>query len=410
MRQQILIGLGLAAWATVAFGAGLFITFPEDALLKRLRYEVQEASGGEMALTASSARPWRLTGVALSDVTLLSVPKAKRGRRAEEPEPPTPMLTSSSVAARVELLSLLRGKQAARFSTDIYDGDLSGRVSISDTGSAIQATADALNLALIPLVGETWSLDAGGRMNLNVDLDLPDKIKESEGTVSLLVDGLTLDIIEVGGIPIGEQATFSRAVLRMEADKGKLEVKEGEFISDLVEIELGGYVTLAKQVKRMRMRLEVKFSLADKFDLLVKNIPQFKRARDDDGVYHFTVSGTPNNPRFSEDRTATRANRAPGAGRQRIEDSIREREEGMSEDELKEERADRLRRMQDRLGGGRRNAPNAIPAERPNRPDARPTELLRPGEDPLDDEPIDDEDFDDDEPIDDEEFNEDGFE
>jgi hypothetical protein len=146
---------------------------------------------------------------------------------------------------------------------------------------------------------------------------------------------------------------------------------------------------------------------------MVKNLPQAKNARDDEGTYHFTLTGNPESPRFSEDRAVMRRNRTsgpPGAARQRIEDARRASEEGLSEEEVGRVRADRLERMRERMGGngGREGQERPRPGLRGagDRPDVLNRNLGEPFV-PNDDGPIDDEEFDDDDIIDDEEFDDD---
>jgi type II secretion system protein N len=409
-----MIGAAALMWLLISFSVSLYVNFPATQLIDYLRWQVQDATDGSMALTTDRARLWRLTGVALQDVTLLKVPQTSR-RASEEESEPTMVLRSEQVAVRAEILSLLRGQQAARFSTDLYDGDLIGRVAREEAGWLVDASAESLNLALIPIMGEEWSVNASGLLTLDADLNIADKIKQSEGTISLMMSGLIIEGGEVMGFDFTEPTPFSEAVLKLEAEDGKLEIREGSFVSDPVEIELDGYVSLAKTLRRMRLRINIKLKLSESLDKMVKNLPQAKNARDDEGTYHFTLTGNPESPRFSEDRAVMRRNRTsgpPGAARQRIEDARRASEEGLSEEEVGRVRADRLERMRERMGG---NGDSNEGQERPrpslrgagDRPDVLNRNLGEPFV-PNDNGPIDDDDFDDDDDIiDEEEFDDD---
>ena len=393
-RGQIIgVGLAAAAWGLIAFGLGLRVHFPEEQLIERLQWEVQERSGGDFALQAGSASPWRMTGVTLKDAVLLRVdkpsPRRRRPRRgaeeeAEEPEEaaadaaPTEgevYLRAEELALRVEPLALLSGEQAAVFFARLFDGDLTGRVAMTPDGQIINAQGHGLNMALIPTAGEEWSMDLSGRMDLMVDLEMNfEKIKESRGNVEMTFEGMELSAIEMSGFNLDEQAVFTEAVLKLEVDNGKLEVDEGRFISDLVEIELDGYMQLAKTLRRMRMRIGMKIKIADQYDKLLKNLPMVKNARDEEGVYHFMLSGTPEAPRFQEDPSVRRAalRGKPSARRQQIEDRRREQIEGLDPEERKQADADRLERMQDRMRSARDRNPDATPNARNFGPGLRP--------------------------------------
>ena len=112
MRVQLMIGVAALAWLLLSFSVSLYANFPATQLIDYLRWQVQEGTDGAMALNAESARPWRLSGVAMQDVTLLNVPKPSR-RASEEELTPTTLLRSEQIAVRAEVLSLLRGQQAA---------------------------------------------------------------------------------------------------------------------------------------------------------------------------------------------------------------------------------------------------------------------------------------------------------
>lgn len=354
-RTAIMVVLGFA-WLLVTFVAGLMFHFPEQSLIERLRWEVQNNTDGEMALQAEGARLWRLSGVSLNDVTLLKVPTNTRRRGNDDDETASALFRADHVSARAELLSLLRGDVAAQFQTEVFNGNLSGRVAQGAEATTIQANAEDINLSLIPIAGEEWNVDASGRMNVDVDLQIAERVKDSEGTLNITMSNLNIEGGQVMGFDFTEPTPFSKATLALEADNGKLQIQEGIFVSEPVEIELDGYLSLAKTLRRMRMNIDIKLKLSESLDNLVKALPTARNARDEDGVYHFTLTGTPQAPRFREDRAVSRRNRTsgpPGAARQRIEDRIRETEAGLSEDELEEARARRREEMRNRMSTSR---------------------------------------------------------
>ncbi|MFT5681914.1 MAG: type II secretion system protein N, partial [Myxococcota bacterium] len=171
MIKTIAMGAGASVWGLAVFGIALHVHFPEESLIERVRWQVEEGSGGAWLLDAEGASPYRMTGVSLSDVTLFKAEK-KRRRRGDDDTPAaaSPFLRSESVSVRAKPLSLLTGSQAASFSADLYSGEVSGDVSMSEDVTAIDAVAEDIDLNLIPFSGETWSIDAAGKLKLDVDM------------------------------------------------------------------------------------------------------------------------------------------------------------------------------------------------------------------------------------------------
>jgi type II secretion system protein N len=407
MIKTIGIAAGASAWGLAVFGIALHVHFPEEPLIEQLRWQIQESSGGEWLLSAEGASPYRLTGIALEDVILFKAEKKRRRSSDDNPPAVTPVLRSDSVAVRAKPLSLLSGSQAASFSADLYSGELSGDVSLSESTTVLDARAEEIDLNLIPLGSEDWSLDAAGMLSLDVDMAFNSQnVKESEGTIDLNIDSFAINSGEFMGFTIDEPTTFSEAVLKMETKKGKLEITEGSFVSDTIEIGLDGYITLAKSFRRSRMRIGLHIKLADQYDMFAKNLPQMKSARDDEGVYHFTLSGNPSNPRLQEERqrkTVTRSDTRKAA-----EDRVRDREANMSDDEREADRRERMDRMQERMRGGatERSSRDEDVRAAPERPGIRPpgigrgAERFRPDEEPMEAIPFEEEIIEDDDNLD----------
>lgn len=425
MRRYVLLVLGAIAWGLLVFGVALNVHFPEEALLKRLRWEVQNATNGATLLKASGASPWRMSGVTLSDVQVYQgKANSRRGRQANNDDPPKLMLVASAASVRVEPLALLQGEQAARFAANLYDGDVTGRFAQSSEMVDVQILGEGLNLALVPIAGDTWSVDAGGRLNLDVDMQLnQEKIKNSDGSITLTIDDFVINGGEAMGFTFDEAADFSKAILELKARNGKLEVEEGEFISELVEIFIEGDVTLGKTLRRTRLNLKLRIKVADKWDALLKNVPQAKNARDDDGYYNMTVSGTAQNPRFREQRAnRARTNRNRNRNRANRDDTPRmtprerflERRRQEEANMTPEERAEREKRDEERMQRLRERMDRSRVERDIDQPpvqiggrqiDAPPDRIQR----DFDDEPLDDELFDDEDEefIEDEDFRDD---
>jgi len=324
MIAKILPWFAGAAWSLLVFVVGLQLFFPSTATVERLQYELDKASDGAWQLSADKAGYWRATGLKLKGVELLKVDKPKRSRRGaddEAAEAPmaTRFLVADHVAVRAQLMPLLSGSTQASFDADLYRGDLSGTAGIKGEVIGTEGEASELDLGLIPIEGETMSLDLDGLVDLDWDLtiDSEDPTK-SKGEITLDIDGLVLNSATVAGFDLEETSTFSKAEFVLDIEDGKAKVKKGDLVGDLLELELSGDCTLNKKFDRSRLRMKAEFTLVEHIDNMVKLFPGAKDARRDDGTYHFNITGTIGNPSFraeKERRTASRVNRPSTSSR-----------------------------------------------------------------------------------------------
>jgi len=306
--SRIALILGGFAWALVCFYGGLWLTFPGEDAADRIAWEVQERSRGAWQIQVADVKPWRVSGGTMKDVQLLSVPKSRRGKTAA----PSLVLRADAISVREELLPLLTGGYVAGISADLYGGDLSGRVGQIGEEIIVDLVGDDLDLSAYPFGSEDWTLNAEGLLQAEIDLTIDQEdIKASEGIIVLSIDDLALAGVSFSGITFDQRAEFSEAKLRLKVEDGKAKVKKGNFESDLVQIEVGGDISLADPLSRSRMNLTVSFKLADDLDQMAKLM--LKGARDDNGYYHFKASGSVASPNFREDRVAARGRRG-GSG------------------------------------------------------------------------------------------------
>ena len=300
------IGLSAAATFVVAFLMALHIHFPSQVARDRVAWQVQQATGGAWMLQASDAHLYRGTGLALDDVVLLRRAVRMGMRRANgdgsEGVPATPVLRADRAAARLRMLPLLRGNKSVAYALDLYGGDLSGDLTVGDTTQRLRISGSDIDLSKIPLEGDQWTIDADGTLSIDGDLTLDtDDVRNSEGAILMNIDQLVLKSATVMGMSLSP-TPFSEATIGFEIQQGKAEVTKGHFASDPVEVTVEGDVTLNKVLAHSRLKLDLKVKFNDQFDRLARMAPALVDARDEDGLYHFKVTGTLDNPRFRADR------------------------------------------------------------------------------------------------------------
>ena len=97
MMKKIAWTLAGSAWFGLVFLVALRVTFPSQAVIDRIRWTVQEETGGQMALDMDSIGPW-WTGASATNVDLARV----------GPNGPEPLFFAETAYARVGLFSLIR--------------------------------------------------------------------------------------------------------------------------------------------------------------------------------------------------------------------------------------------------------------------------------------------------------------
>ena len=389
MQKLVLGALGVL-WSVGFFLLGLHLTFPGEKLRDFLVFQVDDATRGDMLLDLAGTAPWRGTGVSLESPKLYKIPK---GRRGEEPVPQL-LVQADRVSARALPSKLLGGRIGVAYDAELYGGALSGTVVNDDTVSEVVADIEELDLARYPFDFGDDSIDLSGTVEGVIDLvfDASD-VKQSSGSIELEFPGLAIgEGSKVAGFDLPPM-TFSDAVVVFDIDDGRAEVDEGSFVSDVVEAEISGDISLAMPLKRSRLGLEIEFRLLDeKLSTLADLYGDMKRSKTDDGAYLGGVIGTFERPswRWTKSSSSTRSS----AGRST---TLRTPRADFDPDEDAEarrlERQDRIRERRDRMR-----------AEEDG--DGRP---VRPGDEEYDDEEYDDEEYDDEE-YDDEEFIEEEFE
>lgn len=369
--KKVVIGALAAVWGLVIFVVALHVHFPGDAALERAQWEVQSGSEGAWAIDAEAAHLWMLSGVEIEDLTVYKVDTTTTRRRGgEDADPATavPFLRAENARARLSLLPLLMGEREVAFDADVYGGNLSGTVAEGTTSRRIQLEGEDLDLSRVPLEGEDWNIEATGEARLDADLTLDaEDVKASAGRLKLVIDGFAIQSAKAMGLDL-TPATFSEAVLEIALEDGKANIESGSFLSDIIGVDLDGFVTLSKRPwDRWRMKVGVKLQLGEELDTMAKFLPTLKNARGDDDRYHFTCSGSLGRPRCREDKTAPgvsgaraatkiggakdreRPNRKRARMDRRGKKDIDGADAGEDRSEARERRLERIRERRERL-------------------------------------------------------------
>jgi type II secretion system protein N len=386
--NKLLHPLGIIACFLVSFRVGMAAHFPTTSIIERIQWEVQNKSNSSWALELDGLSLNGMLGLKGQNIRLLHRQNVKQDH--EE------LLFFDYVKANISSLSLLAGAPSATLSTEFLQGSLSAEIGQEKEDMvSLDLSGEDLSLALLPIQGENWSLELLGLLQAEISLrhHLTD-LKEGSGSIEVSADDLVLEGGEFQGFELIEMQ-FSEANFHFERDGDRLEVREGLMVSEPLQAELTGHIKMNKRLERSRLHLQLKLQFSEELDKLAKLAPPLKKARQADGSYLFTISGTMNRPIFREEKkkkSPTPSKRPTTRGENT------DNEEPMEADDRREKRRERLKkRREDRkvnMDNGRGNRPGVKPPfERMPKPmemDEGPEEEMEDEEEYIDDEGQDD--------------------
>lgn len=407
MMRIALYGLTGTIASTIGFVAGMYLTFPSDAALAFLRYQVDTSSNHEYAIDASRIGPWWAMGLSMDDLTLYTVKKTRKHGDTPAGYERTPMVHFDSLGVRAAPMSFLTGKQGYAFAADLLGGDMDGLYAFSADLINLSFDLSDLDLSKLGATGSDATFNLLGALGGEADLKINLKeIKQSTGTLQLHIDGFGIgEGSKMSGFEL-PGAKFTTAKLGFEVRDGKMTVTDGTFEGDVISATITGDVTLNKRFARSRNKLDIGFSLPEEFQKLADISPTLKRSKDEEGRYHCSVLGTIASPTFRCGKgPSPRAGRGDGmvhdmgdgplagpggSGGDNAELTDEERRK-RREDRIKERR-ERLRMRREQGGGGPQpmgNPDRPMPFD-PQEDDGGPPGLDQRFRDPPDDGPQDD--------------------
>ncbi len=327
--RKILLGLGYSAWFSVLFVALTLLTFPWS----RVRDNVTvAASKADLALTMDSLGPAWVGARAKN----LSVGALSTG------EPTTPWITFERLKARTGLFAVLRtsrelsavaaagGKPAnelveavvralgsASVDADLYGGEMA--LALGPAGE--EAAQFDMNLRDVDLhafefSNASFSMDPRGTLRGKSDVTWNWRdAKKAAGAIDLAIDDLVVSGLKAGAFGLPEMA-FTRSEAHLKIARGKAEFVDTVFEADEVQAAVEGTITLQESLMRSRLAIKLRFKLRDDLDGLAKvAMGSNPRHKDEEGWYHYQVTGTLARYRIREAPAAAGANRGTAARR-----------------------------------------------------------------------------------------------
>lgn len=353
MIKRILIYAGILLWCGLVFVLTFWVSFPSTAIVERLAYSVQDASDGDYALKATSARPW-WTGLTLYDVELLAIDGDKA----------THLLDARSVSARTSLFSIFGSRIPVYAQIDAGSSKVNVEAGLERQGTNLRLSdlrADQAQLsinAVGAMLASTGSrLSGTGDLDLDIDLSLGVDIRDTEGRFAIRGRKMAVDLAipdPFGGDKLFELDTISVSSLDLVVDArgGKFSLRTGELRSSIAHLDLEGDLTLDSYFNRSRIRGKAVMSeLGGPLAMVESFISSAKWA---DGTYHWTIACTIDRfgqACFRADRErGARPTVSPGAARGALRPGLTgTKEPAAGRSRAAEVRAEREKARQERL-------------------------------------------------------------
>lgn len=306
--RRILVGLGYTAWFAFVFTTLTWLTFPWSKVRDQVVVAAHQG-GTNLQMDGLSAGPFgaKVKGLSVGPVATsgeapvtwvtADVLKLKTG-------PFAMMRTAMEYRAiasegRVKTGEMIQRLVGAAGSTglvgDVYGGSLDAQVDGDAKSSRFELEGKGLDVSGFPMKFGMFKADPSGALDSNIDVIWNwDDPRKTSGTVDLEFSKLVLDKLPFG-FPT---ASFDRAEAHLRIKSGKAEFRDTAFESEVASAEVGGFVTLRKNLMRSNLSLNVKFRVKAEFDnLLSMAVGKNPRHKDDEGWYHYQILGTLVRPR-----------------------------------------------------------------------------------------------------------------
>jgi len=285
-RHPVLRRLLLPAAAVIAFALFLVLTFPYDALARRIEVEAQR---GGAELSIGSMGPAGLFGVRARDVKVRLPPAPG--------EAATPEIHLDRADVSPDLFAMLFRRTSFGFAASAYGGTARGHVALSSDPrqpglSSLRIDARDVDLAALPLK-ELSGVEATGKLQLKADLPALLPVETANGSFSLSLDsaglggallGMTLPKTSLGHVE--GSATVEKGVARLE----RTSARGGD-----IDADVDGNVNLRPLLSLSQADLHVRFRPSERWldqNAMIKGMMGLiQNARQGDGSYLFTFSG-----------------------------------------------------------------------------------------------------------------------
>ena len=286
-RHPVLNKLLLPVAGVLAFGLFLLLTFPYDALARRLEVEA-ERNGAEMSI--GSLGPAGFGGVRAKDVKLHFSP-APGGEAL-------PDLHFERMEVSPDLFALLLRRTSFGFALAGYGGTARGHVALSNDPkqpglSSLRLDARDIDLQTLPLK-DLAGVEASGKLQIKADLASLAPAETSAGAVTLSLEGASVTGGTVQGFPLPKTA-LGRVDGNIVVEKGIARLERTQARGGDIDADADGNVSLRPLLTLSQADLHLRFRPSEKWlndNAMIKGaMGLIQNARQGDGSFVYSFSG-----------------------------------------------------------------------------------------------------------------------
>ncbi|MEE2829057.1 MAG: type II secretion system protein GspN [Myxococcota bacterium] len=219
---------------------------------------------------------------------------------------------STLLGEPISVNTLLSTVGQARLTASIWGGELDLRAEHGEEALRVTLDMEDINLKDYTFKGKYLSANPQGTLRSRGKITWNhDDPKKSSGGVDLFLDDLTIpDLVVLGDV------AFSKAEGHVKLSRGRAEIRDTTLEADEVQAVVEGFVTLSKTFSRSRLSLKVRFKVLDELDPLLGAVMGGNtRHKDDQGWYHYQVSGTVAQWRWRPSAASARRSGSRSSGR-----------------------------------------------------------------------------------------------
>ena len=210
---------------------------------------------------------------------------------------------SDLLEGKLSLEETLNSAGRVELEAKFWDGTFALDLDSAKEANKIELNAQGINLDDYVLRAGFISADPQGtlRSKGNISWHKEDP-KKSAGGVDLFLDSLTIP-----GLPVVGDVAFSKSEAHLKLSRGRAEFRDTSLEADEVQAVVEGFITLSKNIERSRLSIKLRFKVREDLDPLANAAMMGNtRHKDDDGWYHYQISGTLGKTRFRPSPAAAR--------------------------------------------------------------------------------------------------------
>ncbi len=292
---KILKWVGYPLFFLVCFVFFAYQTFPYERLADRI---IQEAAARGYEIEIIDLSSSGLTGLTFEGLRVVMPTKG-------DDAPPLDVIVDE-LTVSTSLFSLLSGTKSYSFDAELAGGEAEGAVEIGEKDLEVEAEIEDVNLGALPALRTVTKVPVAGTLNGEVELSMPEDVKESAGNVDLTIEGLfvgdgksKIEIPGWGGLTL-DRADLGNLELAAVVEEGVAEIERAKSHGKDIQLDALGRVRLQRPLKRSELNVMFRAKILDAYKERSEKVATMlelassglKAAQTADGAIQYSVAGS----------------------------------------------------------------------------------------------------------------------